>query len=214
MKEQGIIIGKLKKRSYIIIKYIINFIMSILVYKVLSNSMKDLSFFQDNEFNAFMLMKVALIVMIIIEFLFEISFDGTRQIIYVDDNVLKYCSVEGLISKFQQFLNILLDKEQHYDINIQLNDIDRITLVYSDIYMSWSKKGHSIILNILLRDGTMVKLQPDNLYFEKKNFLVGIEYLESHNVCIEDPYNLKIALKDNTMRFSEYIDKMRKDNES
>ena len=35
------------------------------------------------------------------------------------------------------------------------DDIKEITLSYSNVYMLWNQKGHSIIFNITLKDGSL-----------------------------------------------------------
>ena len=76
--------------------------------------------------------------------------------------------------------------------------------------MLWNQKGHSIIFNITLKDGSLVSIQPDNLYFKKENCLAGIEFIMKQGVVVCDPYHLIEALKDQTMRFAEYVEMVNK----
>lgn len=211
MKKE-LIIGRLVKRSSIIIEIILYPIFGYVFYSLVMNSIKNTTFINSIP-HAFMQMKIALIVILLIGFIMAIPGYGTKQIIAIDQQRLRYCSAEGLIAKYQQFFNILLNREQNYEVNIDLNDIEKITLIYSDIYMLWSQKGHSIIFNIDLKDGTLIKIQPDNLYLDKKNCLEGIEFIEKCGIDIYDPYHLKDALRNEKMTFAEYIEKERKNNE-
>ncbi|WP_049945522.1 hypothetical protein [Candidatus Stoquefichus massiliensis] len=211
MKEK-LVIGRLFKRSFIIIQIVLYPLFGWIFYTLIMNSIKNTTFITSTPY-ALMQMKIALIVILIVGFIMAIPGYGTKQIISIDHQRFRYCSAEGLIAKYQQFINILFNQEQNYEVNIALNDIKKITLIYSDIYMLWSQKGHSIIFNIDLKDGTLMKIQPDNLYLDKKNCLEGIEFMEKCGIQVNDPYHLKDALRNEEISFAEYIEKVRKDNE-
>lgn len=211
MMKKEVIIGRLTKKTRVIIDIVLGNGFWIGFCWWFYNIFKDMPFFVQTPY-ATECMVSALIMMWVIHNIFTIPLYGMKQLIVVDDKNLSYYATPGLIQQFQQTLRLLLNQPQVCDLQISLQDIAYITLSYSDIYMGWTQKGHSIIFYITLEDGTLIKLQPDNLYFEKKNCLEGIEFIEKQGIEVKDPYQLKDALKNPYLRFAEYIEQVRRDN--
>ena len=208
MKKE-VMIGQLVSRKRIMIEAILS-IPGIYFFAVMMiNQIVSFPFLKDNasirnDVRIFILSMFTIIIIIA-----SASY-GDRQVIVVDEHYFKYCSSQGLLAKYQQVIRNILQREQVYDIQIPLDDIKEITLSYSNVYMLWNQKGHSIIFNITLKDGSLVSIQPDNLYFKKENCLAGIEFIMKQGVVVCDPYHLIEALKDQTMRFAEYVEMVNK----
>lgn len=160
--------------------------------------------------NAASILKGVVLVGIGLTIIGTVLFLGSNQYIQIDKNVLAYCEAKGLIAKVMQFINSCIHKDPIFDIQVNMNQIEKIQLLYTDVHMWMYFKGHSIIFDIELKDGSIVRLMPDNLYLKKENCLAGIHYMESLGIIIDDPYHLKDALRDKDMRFAEYIDKREK----
>ena len=205
MKKE-VMIGRLTSRRRILIDFIICipsfYCLYWLHYSMFSKSNFYLAYPEYLDLTFYCLICGVLIAMI----LATMSY-GNKQIIVVDQTNFKYCSNPGIVSRYQQFFRILTNKKPVFDIIIPLDQIEEIVLSYSDIYMLWNQKGHSFIFNLKLLDGTMISINPDNLYFKKENCLAGIEFIENQGVIVKDPYNLKAALRNTEMRFAEHIEK-------
>ncbi|WP_050636831.1 hypothetical protein [Candidatus Stoquefichus sp. SB1] len=212
MKDK-VIIGKLTSRKLILLDLISGLIGYVGVYYFLISLFKGNSFFQTTPY-ALGGMKIALVLIYMIATIVGLSTYGSKQYIEIDKTHLSYYATTHLKDRYLQSFRLIFNQPQIPDLQIKINDIDHFTLLYSDVYMGWAQKGHSIIFNITLKDGTLIRIMPDNLYFEKQNCLRGLEYIEQLGIHIDDPYHIKDALQDTTMRFAEYIEKVRKDNET
>lgn len=209
--ENKIMIGKLTSRKRIIIE-LLTTIPFLYIFRKMMYSMFEKSAFYLNYPDMLDVTINFILIFIVLAMIISLSSYGNKQIIVVDQKNFKYCSNQNIFSRYQQFYRIIKNKEQFFDIQIPLENIVEITLSYSDIYMLWNQKGHAIIFNLKLTDDTLIRINPDNLYFKKENCLKGIEFIESHGVLVKDPYHLKEALQNNEMRFAEYIEKVRKEN--
>lgn len=206
MKNE-IMIGRLKGRVRILCESFISLGLMFLFYKIIMNILKIWDYFTINP-QAYVECEIFMAMIFVLAFLLGFSTYGNKQVIKITYDYFYYCSNIGLFSNYRQVWRILLRKDMNYEVKVKISDIDYISLAYSNIAFRLYYQGHSIIFNIVLKDGVMIKIQPDNLYFEKENCLEGIEYLEKNGVMIRDPYRLKDALKDKNLRFAEYIDRM------
>ena len=210
--KNKIIIGKLTSRKWVICDMILGSVLFVGLYYLLINMFNQFPFFQTTPY-AMEGIRISLIIMIIMSYIVVPSY-GIKQYIEIDESYLSYYAAFTLKEKYLQSWRLITNQPQVPDLQLKIDHIDHMTLLYSDVYMGWAQKGHSIIFNITLKDGTLIRLQPDNLYFDKENCLIGIEYMEKLGIIVKDPYHLKDALKDTNMRFAEYVEKARKDHES
>lgn len=211
--NEKVMIGKLVKKSRILCELLLGIPGSIVFYYLFYSLIKEMPYFQQTQY-ALECMTIALIFICIISLILGLTWLGMKQVIIIDKENLCYYASQGFIQQVQNTKRILFNQQLVCNLQIKLKDIDYITLLYSDIYMGWGQKGHSILFNIMLTDGTIITLHPNNLYFEKQNCLEGIEFLEKNGVEIKDPYQLKDALKDPHLRFAEYIEKVREEHVS
>lgn len=206
--NEKVMIGKTVKKSRILWEIVSGIVCSFVFYYLFYALIKEMPYFQQTQY-ALECMEIALVFICVINWILGVALLGMKQVIIIDQENLYYYASHGFVQQIQNTIRILLNQQQICHLKITLKDIQYITLLYSDIYMGWGQKGHSILFNIMLTDGTMIKLHPDNLYFEKQNCLQGVEFLEKQGVEVKDPYQLKEALKDPHLRFAEYIEKVR-----
>lgn len=211
MKKE-VMIGRLTSRKRIIFDVIISIPIFYFLHMIFFTILKK-SYFYTNYPELLDVTIYFILTAILVAMLISSASYGNKQIIVIDQKDFKYCSNQGILSHYQQFYHIIINKEPFFDLQIPLVNIEEIILSYSDIYMLWNQKGHSIIFNLKLTDGTLININPDNLYFKKDNCLKGIEFIEQQGVLVKDPYHLKEALQNQEMRFAEYIEKVHREND-
>lgn len=207
MKKE-VLIGKKMSRRRLLIKLFITLAITIIIAAGMMNLCQQYPFFQETPY-ALKGMRISLIILVIIMF-FAImgSGESLKQYMIITSNYLCYYSQETFISQIKAAFQTLLGQDITAKICIPISQIDSMTLSYTDCHMLWFyQNGHSIIFCFHLKDGTVLKIQPDNLYFIKENVLEGLQFLEQY-ILINDPYGLIKALKNKDMRFGDYVEKV------
>lgn len=205
--DRQYIIGQIPQRKQLIIRFVVISLIYILMYFIFIHMLAATQFFilYPESLIGF---KIVLIVGYVITVFAVITAISLRQYFIINDEEIQYYSNEGFLCKIKNTLLVLKNYKKEPVINIKLNQIDEITLLYNNITSICYFKGHSLVYHILLKDGTFVVINPDSFHFTDQNMAGGIDYLIRLGISINDPYHLLKGLKDPHIRFADYVERI------
>lgn len=200
-------IGEKPNIGKLIFKVVIFSIISFLLYQIFITMFENSNFFVQNASGLFGI-KVALLIVDVIILISIVTSVSLRQYIVITENELLYYSNDGPISQITNTFAIIFNKHREPVIKIPLSKIKDITLFYNTITSFLYYKGHSIVYNITLEDDSYITINPDSFHFSNLNIVAGVNFLLNLGVKINDPHNLIEGLKNENMKFAEYVEKV------
>ena len=203
MKKE-IIVGKIPKLSNLIRNLLIVIIIYGFFYMIEVSSLRSYMFPLLNF--CLLCMGILLVLIILINY-------GAKQYFIIDHSKVRYYSYDGIVSQIKNVMCLLSRKEMIPCIDISLDSIESISLLYSDVTSSLYFKGHGLIYCITLKDRTLIKIKPDSFHFMNQDIVAGIELIKKQGVKVIDRYQLLDGLKNEAMNFSDYVERVVKKHE-
>ena len=158
---------------------------------------------------------VTMLIVTIILLLIQIPMIGATQRIEFSDKVIEFYYVKGYMHQFKEVFRILCNKIEQPDIQIIVNEIDKVNLSYRKTYSGYGLVGYMIVLTFLMKDGTMITLSPENMSKTKDGiYLDLINILLDKNIIIIDKLSLKDGLIIDSNYFQDYVEEIERNSKS
>lgn len=203
MKKE-ITIGKIPKLSHLIRNLLIVIMIYGFFYMIEVSSLQSYMF---------PLLNISLLFIGVLLVLIMLLNYGAKQYFIIDHDKFRYYSYDGIFSQMKNMICLLSHKEMIPCIDLSIDSIESVSLLYSDVTTSFYFKGHGLIYCITLKDHTLIKIKPDSFNFMNPDIVAGIEFLKEHGVKIVDHYQLLDGLKNESMNFSDYVEQVVKKHE-
>lgn len=202
-----VIIGQKPDLKKLLLKIIIYTILFYMLYLLMTTMFQTTKFVIENP-NFLIGIRWTFLVMYIIIMLVILTGISIKQYIIINDLYFRFYASDGFLSQIEDTFLILFHKERKSLIEIPITNIKKLTLLYSDVQTSYYFKGHTIIYCLELKNGNIVKINPDSFDFSNDSILKGIEFIKNKGIEMNDPYHLIQGLQSKDMRLSDYIDKV------
>lgn len=205
--KNDLIIGRKPRKFNMFIKL---FIVSIIAFYLISAyemMFTDYGFYKDypNAMEGTLMMLYLGYIILVYAIITSLSI---KQYIQISDDFFAYYGNNGFLSQALNTVDIIFNKKRKPLIKIQLNMIKKLTLSYSNTFTLWYLNGHSLTYCLELYDGTIIKINPDDLSLYKNDVISALNFLEEKNITIDDPYNLRKALESKNIRLADYIERI------
>lgn len=128
----------------------------------------------------------------------------------INDESIQYTYYETVIDKMRIFYkHILKNHKLEYQVNIKLNQIEHIGIVYSKSpRFPYGQYGYDIKFKVHMKDGTIFTFI-SLVTRDRKTFLKAIEFMKMKGINFIDKYHIQDELKKNRP-IAVYLDELEK----